>query len=173
MKRYQLTNNHWNCIAHFFFRKQQESEAGPKRLIVLCSTVCYGPPKAQYSGVNCQSSMVLGSLCTRFFLWRDDGTFRRIFLALSQDTDMENLSIDSTCVKVHESGNSGKTGNKAVGRTKGGLNIKIHVVVDGFGNPVEYLLSASHDNNSVQLLKKVNLEGSTVLEERAYGTEKI
>ncbi len=69
-----------------------------------------------------------------------------------------------------------KTGNKAVGRTRGGLNTKIHVIVDGLGNPVEYLLSAGHDNDcihAVQLLKKVNLEGSTVLGDRAYGTEEI
>ena len=56
---------------------------------------------------------------------------------LSQDADMERLSIDSTCVKVHESSNGGeKTENKAVGRTKGGLNTKANAIVDGLGNPV-------------------------------------
>lgn len=47
--------------------------------------------------------MGLGSLFTLFFKWRDDGALRQIFLALSEDTNMENFSIDSTCVKVHES----------------------------------------------------------------------
>ncbi len=35
---------------------------------------------------------------------------------------MENLSTDSTCVKVHGSTNGGKTTDKAVDSTKGGLN---------------------------------------------------
>ena len=41
---------------------------------------------------------------------------------MSADADMENLSLDSTCIKVHESANGGgKTADKAVGRTRGGL----------------------------------------------------
>ena len=39
--------------------------------------------------------------------WRDDGTLERVFHTLSGDEDMENLSMDSTCIKVHESANGG------------------------------------------------------------------
>ena len=42
-----------------------------------------------------------------------------------------------------------KTEDKAVGRTRGGLNTKIHAIVDGLGNPVEFLLSAGNDNDCV------------------------
>ena len=31
-----------------------------------------------------------------------------------------------------------KTENKAVGRTRGGLNTKIHAIVDALGNPVAF-----------------------------------
>ena len=47
----------------------------------------YGPWKSVYS---------------RFRKWRDDGTFLRIFEALGEDADMENLSLDSTSVKAHQ-----------------------------------------------------------------------
>ena len=43
----------------------------------------------------------------RFAKWRDDGTLETVFHALSEDADMENLSIDSTSIKVHESANGG------------------------------------------------------------------
>ena len=70
----------------------------------------------------------------RFAKWRDDGTLEAIFRALSEDADMENLSLDSTCIKVHERANGGgKTADKAVGRSRGGLNTKLHVIVDGLG----------------------------------------
>ena len=52
----------------------------------------------------------------------------------------------------------GKTIDKAVGRTRGGLNTKLHVIVDGLGNPVEFMLSAGNDHHSahtVELLEKV------------------
>ena len=63
------------------------------------------------------------SVYARFAKWRDDGTLEAIFRALSADADMENLSLASTCIKVHERANKGgKTADKAVGRTRGGLN---------------------------------------------------
>lgn len=69
-----------------------------------------------------------------------------------------------------------KTENKAVGRSRGGLNTKIHAVVDGLGNPVEFLLSAGNDHDSahaVELLKKINVTGSNVLGDKAYGALSI
>ena len=40
--------------------------------------------------------------------WRDDDTLEAVFHALSEDAGMEKLSVDSTCVKLHESANGGK-----------------------------------------------------------------
>ena len=48
------------------------------------------------------------SVYARFAKWRDDGALEAVFHALSDDADMEALSVDSTCVKVHESANGGK-----------------------------------------------------------------
>ena len=117
------------------------------------------------------------SVYARFAKWRDDGTLETMFRALSEDADMENLSIDSTCIKVHESAIGGeKTEDKAVGRTRGGLNTKLHAIVDGLGNPVEFLLSAGNDNDcvhAIELLENVELCGSNVLADRAYGAQSI
>ena len=69
-----------------------------------------------------------------------------------------------------------KTADKAVGRTRGGWNTKLHAVVDGLGNPVEFLLSAGNDHDSVhavELLEKVRIRGSAVLADRAYGARAI
>lgn len=55
----------------------------------------YGPWKTVYS---------------RFCKWRDDGTFLRIFQALGEDADMENLLLDSTRVKAHQHSTGAKKG---------------------------------------------------------------
>ena len=70
----------------------------------------------------------------------------------------------------------GKTENKAVGRTRGGLNTKLHAIVDGLGNPVAFLLSAGKDHDSIhaiELLDKIEINGSNVLADRAYGAQAI
>ena len=49
-------------------------------------------------------------------------------------------------------------------------------MVDGLGNPVEFLLSAGNDHDSiraVELLSNLSIAGSTVLDDKAYGKEKI
>ena len=69
-----------------------------------------------------------------------------------------------------------KTADKAIGRTRGGLNTKLHAIVDGLGNPVEFMLSAGNDHDSVhavELLEKVEIGGSNVLADRAYGVKTI
>ena len=69
-----------------------------------------------------------------------------------------------------------KTADKAVGRTRSGLNTKLHTIVDGLGNPVEFMLSAGNDHDSahaVELLEKVKISGSNVLADRAYGAKTI
>ena len=69
-----------------------------------------------------------------------------------------------------------KAENKAVGRTKGGLNTKIHAIVDGLGNPVAFLLSPGNDNDSThatELLCMTDIAGSNLLGDKAYGTKEI
>ena len=43
----------------------------------------------------------------RYRQWKQLGIFEAIFAVLSADVDMENISIDSTSCKVHQSANGG------------------------------------------------------------------
>ena len=68
---------------------------------------CSGSSEAAPSGGNCQKLRPCSQCMPAFAKWRDDGTLERVFHTLSGDEDMENLSMDSTCIKVHESANGG------------------------------------------------------------------
>ena len=124
---------------------------------------CYGPWQSVYA---------------RFRKWQKTGIWEKIFHMLSSDADMENLSIGSTMVKVHQSTNGSpeKGGNqKQLAGQGGGLNTKIHAVVDGLGNPVAFLLSAGTDADSthaIELLSKLPIEISNILGDKAYDAQK-
>ena len=69
-----------------------------------------------------------------------------------------------------------KSENKAVGMSRGGRNTKIHTLVDGLGNPLAFMLSSGGDHDSVHavpLLQQINIEGSNILGDKAYGAKSI
>lgn len=66
--------------------------------------------------------------------------------------------------------------NQFIGVSRGGKTTKIHAIVDGLGNPVHFLLSGGqvHDSKiAVDVLSGIDISGSNILGDKAYGTEKI
>ncbi|WP_156139728.1 IS5 family transposase [Sphingomonas sp. 35-24ZXX] len=90
----------------------------------------YGPAKTIYN---------------RFIRWSRMGVFNRIFAALAaKGGKPDQLMIDATHLKAHRTAASLlKKGlfPRRIGRTKGGLNSKLHAVCDGMGRPLVMLLS--------------------------------
>src|SRR5271170_4808430 len=74
-----------------------------------------------------------------------DGVFNKIFAELARKAGKpRRLMIDTTRLKAHRTAASlYKKGSvpRRIGRTKGGLNSKLHVVCDGQGRPLIMLLS--------------------------------
>ena len=178
MKRYELTKEQWERVRPLLPPEETGKRGRPRKdnRMMLNGMLWIARSGAQWRELP-EAYGPWQSVYARFAKWRDDGTLETVFHALSEDADMENLSIDFTCIKVHESAIGGeKTEDKAVGRTRGGLNTKLHAIVDGLGNPVKFLLSAGNDNDcvhAIELLEKVELCGSNVLADRAYGARSI
>jgi len=62
------------------------------------------------------------------------------------------------------------------GRGIGGLTTKVHVVVDGLGNPLRFLLSPGTRNDIVyaqELLEPFDLSGKKVLADMGYDQERF
>ena len=61
-----------------------------------------------------------------------------------------------------------------IGRSKGGLTIKIHAVVDALGNPVRILLTAGNVNDIVPApILLEGLLGEKLLADKAYDANKL
>ena len=62
--------------------------------------------------------------------------------------------------------------NQCIGVSRGGRSTKIHVVVDALGNPIEVMLTTGNTSDitvAEKLLCRIELRGTTVLADRAYG----
>lgn len=85
------------------------------------------------------------TLCNRFSRRSRLGVFARIFRDLAQPgSDGDTIVTDSIYPKVHRTAASlGKGGAqpRAIGRTKGGLNSRLHMASDGRGRPLTFFLS--------------------------------
>ena len=87
------------------------------------------------------------SIYQYYLRWARQGVFELLFAQIELPLAGSRLFLDSTHVKVHRCASNPPGGQKgqAMGRTKGGLNTKIHAVVDAARQPVRLFLSPGND----------------------------
>ena len=109
MKRYELTKEQWEHAEAPLAPQRTGKRGRPRKdeQKTLNGVLWIVRSRAQWRELP-ETYGPWQSMCARFSKGRDNGTLKRAFHALSADADMENLSIDSTCVKVHKSANGGE-----------------------------------------------------------------
>ncbi|UAJ10529.1 IS5 family transposase [Polymorphobacter megasporae] len=122
----------------------------------------YGPHKTIYN---------------RFIRWSRLGVFDRIFAALAaKGGKPDQLMIDATHLKAHRTAASLlKKGlfPRCIGRTKGGLNSKLHAVCDGQGRPLVMLLTEGQtsDYKGAALMLDALPKARAMLGDRGYDAD--
>ncbi|MFB9982624.1 IS5 family transposase [Mesorhizobium newzealandense] len=122
----------------------------------------YGPPKTIYN---------------RFIRWSRLGVFNKIFSALAAKGGRpDQLMIDATHLKAHRTAASLlKKGlfPRRIGRTKGGLNSKLHAVCDGQGRPLIMLLSEGQmsDYKGAALMLGTLPKAQSLLGDKGYDAD--
>lgn len=115
------------------------------------------------------------SVYKRFKNWQKKGVWKKIFDFSKKEPDLEQVIIDSTIIRS-QSCASGyeKNGNKknALGQSVGGFTTKIHVLCDGLGNPLKFILTEgkTHDITQGENLIK-GITESKILADRGYDSE--
>ncbi|WP_445810523.1 IS5 family transposase [Yoonia sp.] len=99
----------------------------------------YGPHKTLYS---------------RWKRWSEKGIFARMLLELAdQGGGTDTLMIDATHLKTHRTASSlglkKGGGGRLIGRTKGGMNSKLHTVTDAAGRPLRMFLTAGQRSDYI------------------------
>lgn len=111
-RRYEISDEQWERIKEMFPRAKTGRPGKDSRLIfnAILWIVCSGAPWRDLL----ERFGSWKTVYSRFCKWRDEGTLFRVFEDLKKDSDYENLSIDSTTVKAHQSSAGAKRGQKVL-----------------------------------------------------------
>ncbi|WP_279483200.1 IS5 family transposase [Aureimonas sp. SK2] len=123
----------------------------------------YGPAKTLYN---------------RWTRWGEAGVFVRMMEGLAAvGADPRTVMIDATYLKAHRTASSRavKKGGlgRLIGRTKGGMNTKLHAVADTNGRPLSFFLTAgpvSDDTGAAALLDDLP-KAQWLLGDRGYDAD--
>lgn len=107
-RRYELTNEEWNRIKDLLPPENTGKKGRPRKdnRVMMNGMLWIARSGCQWRELPEHYGKWQG-VYTRFRKWSKDGILGEVFTALSAEADMENLSIDSTSVKIHESANGG------------------------------------------------------------------
>jgi len=65
-----------------------------------------------------------------------------------------------------------KSGEQALGRSRGGFSCKIHITVDGLGNPLRYVLTAGQRHDITQAYELLDgFDFDRLIADRGYSAE--
>ncbi|WP_408887047.1 IS5 family transposase [Komagataeibacter oboediens] len=119
------------------------------------------------------------TLYNRFIRWSERGVFEKIFATLAARAGVpECLMIDSTHLKVHRTAASLRKKGPAprrIGRTRGGLNSKLHAVCDGVGRPIAMLLTEGQmsDHRGARILLPVLPDAHYLIADKGYDSTRF
>ena len=106
-----------------------------------------------------------------FRRWCHRGTLQKVLTQFGPELAPGWHFVDSTHVKVHADGSNpaGGQASQAMGRTKGGLNTKIHAVVNARSQPIVIALSSGNeaDISLAAELTDCLLQDSTLIGDKA------
>ena len=119
----------------------------------------------------------------RFRVWIKKGIWTRIFEYLRDEPDMEWIAIDASVIRAHQhSAGALKKGetpeqsreNQALGRSRGGLSTKIHVIVDALGYPIDFVLTPGQVSDITQAERLINdKEFHCLLGDKGYDADSL
>lgn len=112
-----------------------------------------------------------------FRRWCQNGTLQAVLTQCGPYLASGLHFVDSTHIKVHADGcnPAGGQASQAMGRTKGGLNTKIHVVVNAKAQPITVALSAGNeaDISAAPELTRCIPSSSTLIADKAYDSSEF
>lgn len=120
------------------------------------------------------------SVYKRFARWSNRGVWQDMFNYFNDDADLENVLVDSTVVRAHACAagapqEEGEATDEALGRSRGGFSTKVHLKVDGLGNPIEIIVTGGHraDISQASALIADGIVGDHFIADKGYDSDAL
>ena len=100
----------------------------------------------------------------------------RLFKSLSTDKDTEWIFIDGSYVKAHQHSTGAASAQpQAIGLSRGGNTSKIHLAVDSYGLPIEFIITGGevHDSKVANELIDLLPQADVIIADKGYDSEPI
>lgn len=114
------------------------------------------------------------SIFKQFNNWSKQKKLMKIFRTLSKSPDTEWEFLDGTIVKAHQhSAGAAGQNNQAIGKSRGGNSTKIHMAVDSYGLPLEFVITGGevHDCKIAPVLLAQLPLANHVIADKAYDSD--
>jgi transposase len=118
------------------------------------------------------------SVHARFMRWARAGVWERTFADLVADKKNQHLMIDSTIVRAHQQAATdrkrGGSEDKALGRSRGGLSTKVHLLADEAGLPIAFRITAGQAAEFAQAVALLEgRQAEAVIANKGYDSTEI
>ena len=172
--RYELSDKEWSIIRPMLPTKPRGVPRVDDRRVLngIFWVLRSGAPWRDLPGFYGPRTTCYNS----FVRWRRAGIWDGIMQAMTAARDAAVQMIDTSMVRVHQHAACiADSVNQAVGRSRGGLTSKLHVVVDGKGLPLRLGITAgeAHDNRLCSTLLSGLTTRTIVLADRGYDADWI
>lgn len=120
-------------------------------------------------------NLALGKVCIISLIDGQKKESGKKFLSGRHDPDNEWNSIDSTINRAHQHASGARKGEDiAIGRSKGGLTTKVHMLADAHGNPLEFTITEgqAHDMTEASILVDMT-EAEFLLGDKGYDSDPL
>lgn len=115
------------------------------------------------------------SVFDRFNEWSKKNIWIQLNNVAIEDPDLEWVSIDSTTVKAHPCASGyykGGSEAQGLGRSKGGLTSKIHVLADALGNGLKYIVGPGNENDIMKANSLIeDIQNAAILGDKGYDSD--
>ena len=177
LRRYELTDDEWNRVATLLPPENSGKQGRPSKCnrTILNGIVWIARSGAPWRDLP-ERYGSWQTVYSRFRKWIEDGILDNIFRVLSLEAELTELSIDASIVQAHQ---------HSAGAKKGGHQTKLDTavvepaqksMVDAYGYPVYFMISEGQRNDinyAIPLLDHVDTNGSNVLADRGYDSNKL
>lgn len=118
-RRYEVTDEEWGRLERYFVPAPGKKMGRPRNdnrqmlngiLWIARSGASWRDLPERYGAWS--------SVYRRFKEWQESGLFQQIFEELTEDADLQDISLDSTYIKAHQASAGAKKGTEKISKTR-------------------------------------------------------